>query len=284
MIRSLLVCLISCAVLAQTEPDLSTVVRRATDYVARYEAAFGNVIATEEYFQTARWSTGSVEVRRSSSDFLIVRAGNRWVGLRDVNTVDGLAIEKDKTSFETLLSNAAGGSTGLFDRMRAESSKYNLGEVRRDVNLPTFALQVLRKEEVKRFSFQKEGIERIGDIQAWRVRFREAKGKTLIRSSSGEELRSSGTLWIEPGSGRVLQTDFLIENRFVKPAIKSKMTVTFVPDTNVGLFVPNVMVERYETSNQVIDCRAEYSDFRAFHVDVKFDFGPTFTPKPPPRF
>jgi len=35
--------------------------------------------------------------------------------------------------------------------------------------------------------------------------------------------------------------------------------------------VPSYMVEHYDAAFTVIDCRADYSNFRPFEVDVKFD-------------
>ena len=36
------------------------------------------------------------------------------------------------------------------------------------------------------------------------------------------------------------------------------------------------MVEHYETDYHTIDCRADYSNFRPFEVDVKFEIGKPF--------
>jgi hypothetical protein len=43
----------------------------------------------------------------------------------------------------------------------------------------------------------------------------------------------------------------------------------------VDLLVPKSMLEHYETRGSAIDCIADYSDFRRFEVEVKFDFGTT---------
>lgn len=254
---------------AGNPPDLKTVIRRATDYVTTYETKLGNVVASESYSQTAKWGSSRSQTRKSFADFLIVKVDDRWVGLRSVNTVDGAPVQA---------------RSKRFDDLKAESARFNIGDVARDTNVPTFALQVLSKERVREFTFNKDGVERLGNVDVWRVRFKETGRRTIVRSTTGDPLHSNGTLWIEPESGRVLKTEFVIENGFVKPSIKSRMTVTYAHEDTLGVLVPNVMIEHYETSANVIDCRAEYSDFRSFQVDVKFDFGPVLERKPPPEF
>jgi hypothetical protein len=85
-------------------------------------------------------------------------------------------------------------------------------------------------------------------------------------------------LWIEPDSGRVLKTEFAVESRFEDTSVEATIVVSYGPAKNLTVLVPTVMVERYEGQFSSINCRAEYSNFRRFEVDVKFDIAP---PKPP---
>ena len=59
---------------------------------------------------------------------------------------------------------------------------------------------------------------------------------------------------------------------------QARMVVTYGPAKNLSVVVPMFMMEHYEDQYGSIDCRAEYSNFRKFEVDVKFDLAP---PKPP---
>ena len=275
--QGFLVALLVSFSLGQKPPDIHSVVRRAMDYVAAYEAALGNLIGTENYLQRVAWSSGKTETRITSSDYLIVRVGPKWMGVRDVNTVDGSPVPKNRKGFESAFGTSPSGNLSLLNSMKADSAQYNIGDILRDTNLPTFTLQVLEKDQAPRFAFKKMGTETIGNVETWQVRFEEKKGSTLVRNTRGENLFSTGTLWIDPENGRVLKTEFLLTNKVVKPPIVSRMTVTYVEGAKLSMLVPETMFESYLTRNFSIDCRADYLDFRSFQVDVQFDFN---SPKP----
>jgi hypothetical protein len=269
---------------AQAPPDLDTVLQQATEYVTRYEADLGNLIGTEEYTQTASWvsPTNRLTVaqkarRHLSSDFLIIQVGTDWIALRKVNSVDGFKEKQIQPDFEDAFDTSPEANVKRLESMKTESARYNVGDVHRDMNLPTFALKVLRKNEVSRFSFERAGTDKIEGIRTWEIRFRERTGRTLVFGGKGEPLYSHGSLWIDPGTGRVLRTEFDLENPYSKPPIKGTTTVTYTEGKKVQMLVPNLMAEHYETELHTIDCRADYSNFRPFEVDVKFEIA---SPKP----
>jgi hypothetical protein len=160
-------------------------------------------------------------------------------------------------------------------QMKTESSQYNLGNILREINLPTFALKILRQGEIERFNFEKSGTEKVSGVSTWVVHFAERGLQTLVRGDHGERLYSTGTLWIDPLTGRVLKTEFIVENPFAEPPVKARTIVNYTRGKTVDLLVPRSMQEHYEFRGSAIDCLADYSDFRRFEVDVKFDFGPT---------
>lgn len=144
------------------------------------------------------------------------------------------------------------------------------GDVRRDINLPAFALKVLRKSEVARFAFQRAGNARIGGVRTWKIRFRETGGYSLVHGSNGETLYSTGMLWIEPETGRVLQTEFEVQNLYQGP-VTARIVVKYGKGKRAPILVPETMVERYESMYHTIDGFATYSNFRRFEVEVKLD-------------
>ena len=262
----------------QSAADLSPVLERAKEYVARYEAELGNLIGSEEYVQNAAWLTagpvariGKREQRRTSSDFLIIQIGPEWVALRKVNRVGGLPVKDPDPDFQNAFDDSPEANAQRVRDMKADSTRYNIGDIRREINLPTFALKILRKAEVDRFAFERAGSSRIAGVQTWGVRFREVSSPTLVVGGNGEDLYSTGTFWIEPETGRVLKTEFSVENPFVESHIRASSIVTYEQGKTVGMLVPNLMVEHYESQYNTIDGRADYSNFRPFEVDVKFE-------------
>jgi hypothetical protein len=268
---------------AQTSSDLEAVLQRATEYVAQYEGDLGNLIGAEEYMQNASWisplnrlSVTRRERRRLSSDFLIIQVGTEWVALRKVNSVDGFKEKQTEPSFEDAFDTSPEANAKRLESMKTESARYNIGDVLRNINLPTFALKVLRKSEVSRFTFERAGTDKIEGVRTWEIRFRERTGRPLVFGGKGEALYSHGSLWIEPETGRVFRTEFDVENPYSKPGIKADATVTYTTGKKVNMLVPSLMTEHYESESHNIDCRADYSNFRPFEVDVKFEIAKPF--------
>ena len=262
-------------------PELDSVIQGATDYVARYEAELGNLIGAEEYLQTSVWfdtnrppRVAKRTQRRTSSDFLIIQIGPEWAALRKVNRVDGLKVAQVQPSFEDVFDNSPQANARRIEDMKHESTEHNIGDIRREMNLPTFALKVLRKSEVTRFYFERSGSKKIDGIPTWVVRFREQSGRSLVVGANGETLYSKGTFWIEPETGRVLQTEIELENRYIKVPLKGTILVTYGTAKKVEILVPTFMSEHYESEFNTVDCRADYSNFRPFEVDVKFEIKP----------
>jgi len=277
--------------LAVQDPTLEDVLKRATDYVTKYEAELGNLIGSEEYVQNAAWTSSGGRMslitkrqqRRTSSDFLILQVGPEWTGLRKVNWVDGSRVKEEQPNFEDAFDTSPAGNMKRLKSLTDESARYNIGDVYRAINLPTFALSVMRKEFVSHVEFEKTGTERINGVLTWEVRFRETVGPTLVRGKT-RELLSSGKLWIQPETGNILKTELEVENPYDNPErIRARIVVTYSQGKKVNMLVPDLMQEHYEFGGNTIDCRASYTNFRPFEVDVKFDISTTPRTVPPPQ-
>ena len=267
----------------QSSSQLANVLQRATEYVTQYEAELGNLIGSEEYVQNAAWLAntgfgypriGKRSQRRLSSDFLIIQVGPEWAALRKVNRIDGVKVNETEPALEDAFDNSPEANSTRLLVMKAESTGYNLGDIIREINLPTFALKVLHKSDVSRFAFERAGSSKIEGIQTWAIRFREQTGPTLVVGGKDQPLYSTGTLWIDPDTGRVLRTEFLVENAYAPSRVKGAIIVRYAEGKNVKMLVPSLMDEHYETEFNTVDCRAFYTNFRPFEVDVKFEIRP----------
>jgi len=283
VLAAALVAVVASSQQPQNSHELISVLQRATEYVTQYEAELGNLIGNEEYVQNAAWlaptGRGNPMVakrlqRRVSSDFLIIQVGPEWAALRKANRVDGSKVKETEPAFEDAFDNSPEANQKRLLAMKAESTRYNIGDIIRDTNLPTVALKVLRESEVSRFVFERAGSSKIEGIQAWVVRFREQASPTLVIGGKGEFLYSNGTLWIEPETGRVLRTEFIVENRYAPARVKARIVVTYSEGKNIKLLLPSLMDEHYESEFNTVDCKAYYSNFRPFEVEVKFDIHP----------
>jgi hypothetical protein len=96
------------------------------------------------------------------------------------------------------------------------------------------------------------------------LKFEESAGPSIIRSVAGRDLLARGRVWAEPGSGAIVRTELLVEDR----ASNGSCTVDFGLDARLGIRVPIKMTERYRMTGETIDAVARYSDFRSFTVST----------------
>jgi hypothetical protein len=258
--------------LAQTKPgtDVDALLDRAAAYVAKYENDAGVLTAEETYVQSivssAVGSSGNYgerkEQRTLKSDFLMVKpAGDEpWMGLRQVHEVSDKPVERVRDVKEL-----AARFTD-WSSLNSESARYNLGPPR-TINVPMFALVFVKPQQRKRFTFKKDGGEKIRDVDTVRVTFdHECCGPTLIRDTAGRNVQASGALWIDPKAGTVLRTELTT----VSGLMRGRVTVDYRLDEPLGLWVPLSLREAF-TGPYNLDLKtlAEYSNYRRFQVETR---------------
>jgi hypothetical protein len=259
---------------AQTAPDIATVLERAARYVSNYEHELGNLLMSETYQQDSVWMDPGrrQQTRRTESDFLILEAGNERIGVRKVNRVDGQTVKSTEAEIEQMFDDSPEGVRKRIAGLRQESAAYNIGLIDRNINVPTLALKIARKAELPRFAFERRGADKINGVQTWELRFQEQRAPTIVHSADGQSLLSSGALWIEPETGRIMKTELRTENKLSRLTASARIVVTYDENKKLGFMVPVRMVEHYETSEYAtVDTLATYSNFRSFDVQVKVE-------------
>jgi VWFA-related protein len=256
----------------EPDPEIATVVARASEYIAGYFREFRNVVAEEDYIQIVPASRPA-ETREMKSDFLLVTAadGNTWVPFRDVFEVDGSAIrDRDDRLRKLFLESPPGTAYEAMARVQDEGARYNLVSLgKTDINVPTFALTILLERNVRSFTFRRGREDTVDGVRLLRVDFDETGRPTLVRSPDAADVPSSGSFWIDPLTGRVVKT-FLRASRNNGPTalagITLESTVTYRRSDTLGLWVPADMRETYRLRGNTIEGRATYSKFRSFQV------------------
>jgi hypothetical protein len=252
---------------------LPEVLGRAATYVGRFDAAVASVVAEEHYHQKytmpdalpgGRSARPYEEKRDIKSDFLMVRSqeSDLWIPFRDVYEVDGKPVREREERLTRLLVDASGSTYDRARRLTEEGARYNLGPVRRTVNIPTQALQFLRAANQRRSVFRKTGDERVDGIAAWQIQFEEVGLPTLIRTTGGASLPATGSFWIDPVSGMVLRT--LIRTRL--DDFRAEIEVGFAPSDVVDIMLPSELRERYRGRGYQLDGVATYTRFRRFRI------------------
>ena len=260
-------------------PELNTSLQQlAANYVDDYQKQLTAIVADETYQQNilgqdpADQGAPRSRTTRGEVFFLFAAAEREWMAIRDVREVDGTPVSGGADVRETLRTLAPG---LVAERMKSYNARYNIGRVVRNINEPTLALLVLDSTHRSRFKF------RIGKptMAAGRalvpLTFRERERPTLIRSSTGAPVYTTGELLVEPDSGRVWQStlDAAVD------AIRVRLTTEYSFDERLKLLLPTLFRERYEQGQpagkdgskrkvayELIEAQGQYSNFRRFEV------------------
>ena len=274
------------AALAQTGPSADELLGKATAYVSEYEKAFSLLVSEEYYVQEIRrpinpganlsranpgggMQGGDVRSRRVlRSDYLLVQLGSGagWMPFRDVFELDTRAVRDREDRLSKLFLDNEAERFELADRIMEESTRHNLGNVNRTINIPTLAMMFLHPLVRDRFAFTVDTEEQVGGRPVQRLRYRETARPTLIKTTRGRDLVLEGHLWLDGETGAVVKTALTAAD----PAVRATVTVTFRHDEALGIWVPQQMDEYYKAYNALdeIFATATYSNVRRFQVNT----------------
>jgi sulfatase modifying factor 1 len=258
-------------------PSLEELLTRAGAYVARFNANFANVVSEERYTQlasgrqsmsaTGRAAMASISGaarRELVSDFLLVKLPgvDAWVSFRDTFEVDGKPVRERQDRLSALMLHPTEDAVAQAGRILDESTRYNIGNVTRTVNMPLLALGFLETTNQPRFRYSlgKEDT-RLG-TGIWIVNYEERSHPTFVRNPIVDhDLIAAGRYWIEVATGNVLKTELVIRD----DSVRALLTTSFRTDDRFHVHVPFEMVEEYTLQNRSrVSGRAAYGRFRRF--------------------
>jgi hypothetical protein len=208
-------------------------------------------------------------VRTLRSNFLVVRLRGEdgWIGFRDVLMVNGEPVESN-TDRGGRLDEFNETALEQWRRLGEASARHNLGRIKRTLNVPTFALLVVRASHQPRFTFKAEREARVGAVRTCVVKYQESAAGTIVRNANGDDLPSSGNFWIDPVAGAILRSEMLGGN--MPTGVAWRIIVSYSRDERLGSWVPTEMREEYVSSaGDHLVCVARYSNFQRFSVSSK---------------
>jgi hypothetical protein len=259
--------------------SLEALTSRAAAYIKDYESRLSSVVAEERYDQLVQYYTSSLggarvvggsglwtRHRKLVSDYLLVKVPGMdgWQPFRDVLEVDDQPVRDRENRLMDLFVHAAPQAIEQAGRIATESARYNIGEITRNINVPTLALVFMGDANRFRFDLALEGTRKFSGVEARGLVFKERQHPTLIRTAGENDLASSGLLWVDPDSGRVFETVLRTDDG----NLASEITVTYRPDERMGVWVPARMKEMYKGVSQRIEGTATYAKFRRFKVET----------------
>ena len=209
------------------EPPLAAVLTRATHYVDQLQQELSGVVMEERYEQRSRvppqYAGQIPRIGRATllSDYLLVqpRGSERHFGFRDVFAVNGRAVRDREQRLTELFLNRSASVDLRIEGIVADSARYNVGDVERNINTPTMALLFLSSAYKHRFDFRRGrdtatslGIDAPGrGLGLWVVDYEETGSTTVIRGQDDQRLPVRGRYWIEPATGRVFLSELVLD-------------------------------------------------------------------------
>jgi hypothetical protein len=248
-------------------------------YVGNYERQLAVVIAEEDYTQLT-FRPGAPVGRRGAlsgrrrlrSEFALLRLPtdeNQWIGVRDVFEVDGHRVSDRAGRLAALLKLPFGRAEQQWRALAEESSRFNIGGIRRTLNVPTFVLLFLRPDNQRRFVFDEPRVDGAEVV----VGYREAGRPTFIRDEQGDDEPARGFVRADPVSGAIVATQLVVG--LASTDVHAQIDVSFKTDPKLRLLVPVEMRERYSApSGQRVEGVARYRNFKRFEVEATWQVRP----------
>jgi hypothetical protein len=252
-------------------PDTSakSVLAAADQYLSTYQQQLTFLLADETYQQDVfndDAATPTASRAMTGELFVTFLAPDRaWLAVHDVATIDGSPVP-DRDDLRAMLAREP--VAGVARRLVERNAQFNIGHIVRNFNEPTLGLLVLDPRRRRQFKFIRKNVDRDGATTLVTLAFKETDRPTLVRGMDGSDVYSSGTLTIEPGTGRIRRTEI----DFTYATIVAQLATTYARDTKLDLWVPATFVERYarrRPTRELILCQANYTDWRRFEVQVK---------------
>lgn len=276
----------------QPAQELTDVLRRAGAYVEQFQRQLSSIVSEETYRQEVVPAVGRgtgrrirPERRQLRSDLLLLRpeGSTTWVQYRDVFEVDGRPVRGREERLTALFAKPGMSNVERVQSILAESARYNIGRIRRTMNVPVLPLEVLapRRQSRFRFTLDETGARRSekhasglpsaphfhASVEGWVVTFQERRGPTLVQTFNGGDVFSRGRFWLEPDTGRVLASEMVAQEKQVSGLLQ----VSYQSEPLLGFLVPVHLREEYTQAGYGASILGEatYGNFRRVRLDVQ---------------
>jgi hypothetical protein len=261
---SVLLLLLAARALIAQDVALDVVLARLHEYLRHYAELLPATVAIERYQQ----QVGSRERVLLESEFGIVRVPNnpQWLGFRDVIKLNGTVVEGRDDRIVALFESRSASAIEQAGRISRENARFNIGPIARSINDPAIVLELVDPRNADRMRFEKIREGRQDNTPVWIVRFRETKRPTIVRTSSLQDVPSSGLASIDPVTGRLLRVQVTIDTL---SRIKCEVDVTFQKVPQLDFWVPARMHERCSDGAFQQEGQATYDNYRRFAVDTR---------------
>jgi hypothetical protein len=247
------------------EPAVSALVEAAANYIQNYESTLGLLAVTVTYTETESSKSVPVstnagvqttETKRTFRGELLLTfdvSNQEWISARDIATIDNKPTE-DHQDLQTLLRAQGAAPVALWLRQRNMNA---LGFTERNVDGPTFALQIVERRNAGRFQFTRGGSTKQNGDTLVTLKFEEKGEPTLVLGENSRPIHSSGEITIDAATGGVRKTVI----RFKDTALKGGTTTTYALNGPLSLWLPDRFTENWDITDGGITGDERYSDW-----------------------
>jgi hypothetical protein len=172
-----------------------------------------------------------------------------WATFRDVWEVDGNKIRDRQDRLVRLFRDSPATAHEGVRAILEESARFNLGPVRRTLNIPTLALLFLHHENQSRFAFELKGDHSFHGTKVMEVAFSERARPTLVVGDTGAGAPVKGSVWIDPQRGTVVKAaaEYDVDPLDEYHRSRARIVTEYRRDATLGILVPDRMEEIYES-------------------------------------
>jgi hypothetical protein len=250
-----------CGIAADAQsPSVKELIPMATAYAHNFLDRFTNVVAEERYEQEI---TSPRRKRVLVSDFLLVKppGDELWSAFRDVAEVDGKPVRDRGDRLTKLFLEPSPNTLRRAAEIREAGARHNLSDIG-TLNNPLLVIAFLQNRYVDRFRFNGAGVDEKLGPRVRTVRFVEFVRPTILKLNANGDLFSSGLIWIEESTGRVVKTELQLGRNL-------RVSTLFKFDEDLGINVPVMMEDRYPDRSGEFIGKATYGKFRRFEVKTE---------------
>ena len=200
--------------------------------------------------------------------------GAGWMAFRDVQTVDNKQLPSQLGRLAALAADPTHEALAEAMRATAASAAYTIGSIPRAPAIPTTALTYLRTARQQFGVFELDGMKTVGDVRVAVLKFSE---RPHARMTDADDFTTTGRFWIDPETGRVVQTELTVTSL----AGESKIQAQYANRPGIDVWVPVSMFEQHSVALPVrndglgrggasprayVDGLATYQVFRRFDL------------------
>jgi len=239
---------------------------RIGDYIRAFVNDFSNVVAEESYKQEI---TSPRRKRQLKSDLMLVKypGAEGWIIFRDTFEVDGKSVRSEPERLTKLFVEPPENAMRRAREITTASEKYNLARIG-TINNPLLVLALQQEENQDRFRYTLGGMEKSLGPDVRVLQFQEFRTPSFIKLDGNADVFTSGLLYVEQATGRVVKTQLNIGRRGSGIEIQT----TFQRDPMLEIDVPAQLKEWYpDGQGGDITGEATYSRFRRFQVSTQED-------------